>query len=660
MRPDHSSTTARPFPRLRICSAIGIALLCGACGGPNDAGTPGAADGSAGTSGAAGGTTSLPALSIAHLELAQTHVLPESGLAWAPPSPASASESLHLVGGRDALVLVKLSAMDAKAPIIEALQGGTSIGTVPLAPPTSLPSTEAHGPAYAADLYSAMLPASWIAAGVQLRARATNYSAGATHSPEIGAPMAMTTRVLPFYLFGATDINSGVALAQIATPPASAAAEMLAKWPIASLDIAPHAAVRVSWPQTVIPPRNDSQGHPQPAYVVTNATQQKDGFAVMSSILSVLSGMRSANGDAPLSIQYYAPLVMLDASGHYADPGGGLGQLNGDTATGNSGYGGIFIHEQGHAFGLPHAGEAFDAGQYPYAWGSLNGSAWGYDAGRQEFLAPFIPSTASTFAHCATDTFAGHARTLDASGRCAKQDPMQSGAGDQANGYAFATFADYSTAVMQRHLEGRTTANADGTHAYSGGKLVRDAAFASGYKRWDGLDKHWMNATTTTQQSGLYGLDNGLPNQIGVPIQVVSITLSNAGTAGATQIDPPFGYTGNLMRGFDPTNAIDRAAFTPDTGTYPWFCRSGGCDYTLRITYGNGSVRYLLLQGGFRPFNAATGTPASVTTDPLNAASFHRWVVNVPGSVAITRLELLSTPQAWSGMPANPQVLAER
>ena len=657
MHPDNFPNPARSSQRLRISFALGIALVCGACSGPNDDGAPASAGGS---SAASSGTASLPPLSITRLELAQTHVLPEGGLAWAPPSPASASERLHLTGGRGALALVKLSATDVISPVIEGLQGGASLGTVPLSPPASLPATEAHGPAYATDLYSAMLPASWLAAGVQLRVKAANYSTGATHAPEVGAPIAMATRVLPFYLFGATDANSGVTLAQIATPPAAAAAEMLAKWPIASLDIAPHAAVRVSWPQTVIAPRNDSQGHAQPAYVVTNATQQKDGFAVMSSILGVLSGMRSANGDAPMSIQYYAPLVMLDANSHYADPGGGLGQLNGDTATGNSGYSGIFIHEQGHALGLPHAGEAFDSGQYPYAWGSLSGSAWGYDAGRQEFLPPFVPSTAPTFAHCASDLFAGHARTLDASGRCVKQDPMQSGAGDQASGYAFATFADYSTAVMQRHLEGRTTANSDGTHAYSGGKLVRDAAFNSGYKRWDGLDKLWVDAATATQQNGLYGLDNGLPKQIGVPVQAVSITLSNAGTAGATQIDPPFGYTGNLMRVFDPTNPADRAAFTPDTGTYPWFCRSGGCDYTLRVTYADGNVRHVLLQGGFRPFNAAAGAPAAASTDPLNAASFHRWVVNVPGSVAITRLELLSTPQVWNGMPANPPVLAQR
>ena len=35
--------------------------------------------------------------------------------------------------------------------------------------------------------------------------------------------------------------------------------------------------------------------------------------------------------------------------------------------------------EQGHAFGMPHAGGAYDDGKYPYENGGLKGSAWAYD-----------------------------------------------------------------------------------------------------------------------------------------------------------------------------------------------------------------------------------------------------------------------------------------
>ena len=380
----------------------------------------------------------------------------------------------------------------------------------------------------------------------------------------------------------------------------------------------------------------------------------------MSSVLDVLANMLKANGEASQPVAYYAPLVMLDANGKYFNPGGGLGLQGGDVSTGNPTYTGIYIHEMGHALGLQHAGEAYDIGQFPYLWGNLNGSAWGYDSNKQEFLAPFVASSSKSYGHCATDIFAGHARAIDSMGRCIKQDPMQSGDGDQASGYAFATFSDYSTAVMQRHLEGVTNVNSDGTHSYIGGKFSPDASFPSGYKRWDTAYAKWINVDTSTQKGGIFGLDQGTPQQTGVAVHAIGITISNAGTAGATQIYPPIDYVGNLMRTIDPTTAADRALITPNTGTYYWFCQSGGCDYTVRMTYVDGTQRYALIQGGFRPFNQPTGTPASTTQDPLNAASQQTWFVNMPGTVAISKIELLSTPQVWSGMPANPQVLAQR
>ena len=373
--------------------------------------------------------------------------------------------------------------------------------------------------------------------------------------------------------------------------------------------------------------------------MVQNATQQKDGFAVMSALLGTLSALRSANGDAPMPAEYYSPLLMLDASGAYTDPGGGVSAVGGDVGVGDYAYAGIFIHEQGHALGLPHAGEAYDIGRYPYAWGSLKGSAWGYDAFKREFLAPTVPSNASSYPGCATNTFAGHARAVDNFGHCIKQDPMQSGAGDEAAGYKFATFSDFNTAVMQRYLEGTTNSSGGSAHIYSGGKIVPDTAFAGGYKRWDGLDLNWINVTPTTQDNAIYGFDQGLPVQRDVPVYSIAITYSNAGTAGASQIYTPLSYIGNLMRTIDPTDAAQRASIVPDTSANAWYCRNGGCDYTVRVTYANGKVRHALVQGGFRPFNQARGTPSASATDPLNSSSFRTWVVNFPNDASISRVE---------------------
>ena len=174
----------------RAGHAVGVALILAAlmtaCGG----------DG--GHDRATGDMPRLGSLSLQRLEVAQTHLLPDGVRVWAPPTPANASESLHLVGAREALALVQLSAVNAEQPVLEGLIDGRSLGTVPLLPPSQLPATEAGGPAYATDLHSALLPAAWLKPGLSLRAKAANYSAGEARAVEVGADMPFTVRVLPF------------------------------------------------------------------------------------------------------------------------------------------------------------------------------------------------------------------------------------------------------------------------------------------------------------------------------------------------------------------------------------------------------------------------------------------------------------------------------
>jgi hypothetical protein len=575
--------------------------------------------------------------------------MPEAGLKW---TLTNANESLHAIGGRDALAILSLSAADARNIQLEGEANGVTLGTVAVS--AGLPPTEAGGPAYAEGRYSAVVPRAWMTPGVRLRVRADNYSAGTYRSPVVGADSPLTLRVLPFYLFGANGTNT-VPPAEIATIDTGTAEELFAKWPVATLVAQNHPARYVSWPTLVVGPRNG-----QAAYVARNTDDERNGFEIMGATLDILGGLLQANGEAPGPFQYYAPLIMLDASGRFRGPGGGLGTVGGDTGVGDHDYAGIFVHEQGHAFGLPHAGEAYTQARYPYVGGSLAGSAWGYDAIRREFLAPFVPSTASRYAACRTHTFDGTPRQIDAAGRCIKQDPMQSGAGDEARGYRFATLSDFNTAVMQRHLEGIATTEANGNLRFDGGSIIADAAFAGGYKRWNSQRREWSQVTMATRDNGLYGLDSGLPYRPNVPVHSIVITYSRAGTAGATQIYPPLSYTGNLVRAVDPTDSGQRSAIVPNTSTTPWYCHNGGCDYTVRVTYDDGSTHHAILQRGFRPWFQPTGNPEAATADPVNGASFRTWVINVPGDRALRRIDLLDTPRAWEGIAANPMVLASR
>ncbi len=621
---------------------------CGGGGGGNDASAP-AQPANPTTPTTPTQPPSTTALEITRLELAQTHVMPEAGLQW---TLTNANESLHAIGGRDALAILSLSASDARNIQLEGQANGVTLGTVAVS--AGLPPTEAGGPAYAEGRYSAVVPRAWMVRGVRLRVRADNYSAGLYRDPVVGADSPLNLRVLPFYLFGANGTNA-VPPAEIATIDTGTAEELFAKWPVATLVAQNHPAGYVSWPTLVIGPRAG-----QAAYVARNTNDERNGFEIMGAALDVLGGLLQANGEAPGPFQYYAPLLMLDAAGTFRGPGGGLGTVGGDTGVGDHDYAGIFVHEQGHAFGLPHVGEAYAQARYPYVGGSLAGSAWGFDAIRREFLAPFVPSTASRYGSCKTHTFNGTPRQIDAAGRCIKQDPMQSGAGDEARGYRFATFSDFSTAVMQRHLEGVATTDANGNLRFEGGSIVADAAFATGYKRWNSQVREWVPEALVTLDNGLYGMDSGLPYRPNVPVHSIVITYSRAGTAGATQIYPPLSYVGNLVRTVDPTHSGQRFAIVPNTGLTPWYCHNGGCDYTVRATYSDGSTHHAILQRGFRPWFQPTGTPEATTADPANGASFRTWVINVPGDRALQRIELLDTPRAWEGIAASPVVLASR
>ena len=414
----------------------------------------------------------LPSPSIQKLEVAQTHVIPPEGKSWT--GSKLAPYNLHLVGNRQALVLVdfNLSAGTVEKPILEAFVNNQKLGEVALNAPDTLPKTEANGPTYTDTAFWAKLEQAWIKPGLELRVKGSNTDPSKRQAVKVGAPAEFTVLTLPFYLFGLTE--SAIPLSQTATADQTTTDEYFAKHPFADLQIKNHAAQKIVWPYIIVEPR---QG--RAAQKVEYKEQQGDGYAVMSAILDTLGAMRNANGDGPINNHYYAPLLMANKAGNYSSPGGGLGGSH--LGTGDYAYAGIFIHEAGHAFGMPHANDGFQDGTYPYTGGSLKGSSWGFDQNNNRFLAPFVPSNAETFKNCATDDFPMD-RQLDAQKRCIKQDLMQSGAGDQAAGDRYTMFSDFNASVVQQYMEGTTTLK-NGKHEYKGGRIFVDPSSSTGYSR---------------------------------------------------------------------------------------------------------------------------------------------------------------------------------
>lgn len=576
----------------------------------------------------------------ASMDFAQTHVLPAQGINWVSDDNVL---NLHLIGNRRALAIVRLASPDATSPRVEASRDGIVIGSVDLLPPSASPITEGGGPAFANDAWTADLPPSWIKAGTQFVIKAANYAPSAPITPIVGADSSMALRVLPFYLFGGNEANTQP-LWTAQRPNPAIERELAAKWPVSQLNVAPHPAGFISWDRLVVSP-NDGR----PAYVMRNADQEQGGSDLLGAVLGILNVLRRANGESRTNNQYYASLLPLGAGGTYRWSGGGLGTVGGGIGAGTFRFGSVFFHEQGHAFGLGHAGREDG---YPYPGGSLMGSAWGYDPDRREFLSPLVPTTAANFRNCASN------HQIDDAGRCYKQDPMQNGAGDQDPSYRFAMFSDYNTARMQRWLEGKTTTGANGQPIFSGGRVIETP---EGFARWNSVSQTWSALPNdNTEDQGLYGVNLNLPVERNVPVYSIILTYSMAGTPSVSQIYPSLSFIGNTIRTFDPTNAQDRADIDIKSGRYRQYCQNSGCDYTLRVTYSDGSIIHRILKDGFRSFLGADRPLPARASDPTNDWSFKTWAINVPAGRAISKIELLETPMAWRGMPDEPRIVLQR
>jgi Peptidase M66 len=612
-------------------------------------------------------TLNAPVIDL--LEVAQTHVLPAEGKSWS--SAGLQVKNFHLTAEREALVLVKLSSPlgVVSSPLLEVFNGAQSLGQVVLNTPATLPPTESNGTAYSTTSHWAKIDKAWVKPGLTVQVVNSAKERSASKAINVGPRTAFTIFTLPFYVFGVSE--TAAPFSQTAAPDQATKDEYFAKHPISDIQMVNHPAGKITWPYLIVKPRKGFA-----AQKVIYKEQQNDGFAVMSAVLDVLRTMRNANGDNSMNIQYYAPLIMATQSGQYGPPGGGLG--GSDVGTGDFDYTGIFIHEAGHAFGMPHANEGFVGGTYPYISGSLSGSTWGFDQKRNEFLNTLVPATASTFKTCLNGTPTG--RQFDALSRCIKQDPMASGAGDQTPNSKYTMFSDYNAGVVQNYLEGTTTLT-NGKYVYTAGKTILDSTSNTGYSRWNTIEKRYVPVETKTISAGLYGLDNILPYQRDVAVHAIVFTAGISSIveridatqlnyddivtydAALTQIYPPVSYTGNLRRLIDPTDAAQLASIQPTVGATKggvndWFCKNAGCDYTLKVTFTDNSVQYTVVQAGFRGWFDNALAPG--VQDPLSESSFKVWAVNVPATKAIKLIELLETPEVYKGFPANPRIIANR
>ncbi|MBR7783647.1 M66 family metalloprotease [Undibacterium luofuense] len=611
-----------------VLSASAAAILLSACGG-----------GGGGDSGSSSGSgnnntsqTSQPALGISKLELAQTHVIPAAGLSWQTKD----APQMLIAGQRDTLLLVRFAQTDVSAPVAEIWNGQQLLGKLTLNPPLQLPPSEGADSPYASDTWSVTVPAAMISPGMRVRFIAGNYSVSSDNPVAVGPDTDLTVQILPFVLFGATEANTGLNFSQerLLNLDSTLQKEGAATFPASRTVFSNHPVGMFQSDFLVIPPNNN-----QPARVATSKSDIQDTGFLVGIVNDLLYRINIASGDAGLNKLSYASVIAVDNTSTNSNKlswiGNGVSLVGSGSGTGGNSIG-FLLHEGGHGMGLGHsAGESLEnPAYYPYQRGSLKGSAWAYNDARKQLRSPLMPKTAPDFNGCAAKGYVS-----DDGQRCYRMDPMDHADDGFDPSYRFSIYSDYNAARIQRWIAER---------------VKIDNSSPTKLAAWDKTTQKWLPYTPKTEQSGAWGLNGNLPVTLQTPMAQIALTYSNAGTAGASRFYPPVIAVANASETIDPTNPAQLAKIYPynlngQTPPYTWYCHGSGCDFTVRVSFSDGSQQYRVLQGGFRQMSAPE-TYRAEAKNPNSRDSFEMWALNVPAPAnsKVVRLELLDTPKVWS------------
>jgi len=602
--------------------------------------------------------------SVIGLAFAQTHVIDSDGCKWEVENNSGNGKQvyeLHLVGYRDALVMVEFDGSINSPITICYDKEENKLVELSLESPEKLPASD-HGinDKFNENIWSGTLPKECFIPGSQI-----SFKDGSSETSKlplkVGAPTPFKMMMLPFYLFGANEQT--LDKTQSGNPPLSHAltknmkdtvsCEFREKLPIAEWQSITHPIKKFVSDYIIVGARKD-----QGPYRVTNSDEQVDGFAVMSAVLQTLTAISRASGEQDMSTQFYGPLMMLNGDGEYIHPGGGLG--GGHRGTGDYWYKGIFIHEQGHAFGIPHVGT--QGPKYPYPGGSLKGSAWGYDSVKKQFLSPLIPENAAGFANCATKETP---QQLSNEGKCFKDDPMWGGAGDQNSNDQFTMFSDFVVAKIQTYFEG------DGVN--NNGRIIKDNNSSTGYAKWDDTSLSYKPYGSSEISSNTDY--SRIPEISASTVELDTIVLTfnlpevyESGHADDTsfKVEPNLGFeTTQIYRPYrylgipGKTISLDNSQAVIDMDLQQNLCYWHGCDFVIRLTYSDSTTKNILPAGlGFRDYSDGDYLPRSKdTTDPR---SYRIWGVSVPTEGKnLSNIQIVYSPKLWNGLtPSKEKVVA--
>jgi hypothetical protein len=560
------------------------------------------------------------------MQMAQTHVIPAQGLQWSNDSGVS----LRTSAGRDTLALVRLSGLVFNAPVLEVSTGSTVLASYPLNPPNQLPPTEGGDERFSDDTWSVTLPAAKVVQGMVLTVKDGGQTVGSPVAVAVAPKSEVIFQSLSFLLFGAPRETSGVMQMTDAER-----AQWGSAMPYSNSRVIDHPIKAFESDYLILPPNG--------TYAASRASSSNDMAQRSNPILDMVWQIHYAAGDNPLNRVTFAGVSMFDNQGKRSWLNGGVSYTGSGSAMGDPTFG-LLAHEGGHAMSLGHSAADQLAGRYPYAVGSVKGSAWGYDQSKAYFRSP-LTTPNSSYAQCegAKAERGGQVFQKDSRGRCYRFDPMHSADEQKDPQAAFPLYSDFNTGRMLRWALKHDAVNDSNT----------------GFRRLNAAEA-WVDWSMLTEDFAWDGLNTNHPAILNKDMDFVYLTHSLAGTATASQFYKPVRHVGNGLQLIDPMDSVQLASIHANNGgnpTAPYYkyCRSGGCDFTVRATYeGLATPAYRLLRGSGRDWNKPEQWKTNVNDDKQRD-SFLWWAINIPtpaGKPRLKKLELLATPMVWSMTPA--------
>jgi len=315
---------------------------------------------------------------------------------------------------------------------------------------------ENQGLMYAADAWSGVLPADWIAPGLALAFRQGALS-GEITDLRVGPPTELLLHTIDVGML--TPPRDKFLFAKDPT----AHREYFQTVPTSCMIVSQYAPLYL--PQVMLPTGvlllefDPSEGHWH-----SGTMRQRIGKELIShGIDNANYGINSSAGEGEDGHPYVAAqLAAHNSCGRYSNGvvthglSGGAGIVTLDNTLGNE-----FSHEVGHNFGLGHYEGGFEGSVHRSA--DHTNSTWGWDADKKRFLPNFSPHRTgknTCLENQCQSPFEGRSYGLDA----------MAGGAPLSSFNRFTLYTPYSAALIQGYFES---------------KAVFDSSSPTGFRRWN-------------------------------------------------------------------------------------------------------------------------------------------------------------------------------